>query len=96
MHAPGEDPEFTHDKVIKIQVEQLAEAIDTLRVIAENIDLAEEILKKKALVTQKVMVDNDLSPYRLWRGGSITHFINNELPGLIFRSLNHLDEIVKP
>jgi len=70
---------FTTDDAVRIQREQLTEAIRNLKIIAENIDLAELLIEKKALESRETVMLNSLTPYAIWRGDDITHFIGNNL-----------------
>ena len=74
---------FTTTDAIRIQRGQLNRAIENLRIIAENIDLATLILEKKALESRETVMMNSLTPYAIWRGHDIDFFINNKLAGEI-------------
>ena len=70
---------FTTDDAVRIQRAQLNEAIENLRCIAENIDLAILILEKKALESRETVMLNSLTPYAIWRGVDIDSYIANNL-----------------
>ena len=70
---------FTTDDAVRIQREQLTEAIRNLKIIAENIDLAELLIEKKALESRETVMLNSLTPYAIWRGVDIDSYIANNL-----------------
>lgn len=79
---------ITTDEAVQIQRGQLNEAIENLKGIAQNIDLAILILEKKALESRENVMTNNLSPYAIWRGSDIDYFIANNLGFEIYKILN--------